>query len=497
MSVSFNNIPSALRVPLFYVEIDNSMANTAQENQRTLLIGQMTTGTAQPNVAIKVSSVTTVAGLCGQGSMLHTMMARYLANDGIAEVWILPLADDTTEMTQAVGSISIGQVASESGILSLYIAGTRVQLSVRDSYTTAEIASELAAKINANGDLPLTATVDTSTVQLKAKNYGVCGNSIDLRLNYLGTAGGESTPAGLTVTITPMTGGAGVPDLTDGLANLQDRAFDFIINPYTDTTSLNDLRDFLSDQTGRWAWDKQIYGHAFSVAQGTYGELGTLGEARNDQHATIWGVYDNPNTDYDLAAAMVGAIAGPIRNDPGRPTQTLQVLGVLAPPLESRFTLTERNNLLYSGISTFVVTDDDTIQVENTITTYQRNKFGAADDSYLQIETLYLLMYVNRYMRTQVTSKFARMKLAEDGTRFAAGQAIVTPAVIKAELIAQYKTLEFNGYVQGAAAFAKGIIVEKDPNNPNRVNVVWPGTLINQLRIFAVLNQFRLISPTE
>ncbi|CAK7026037.1 phage tail sheath C-terminal domain-containing protein [Saezia sanguinis] len=226
-------------------------------------------------------------------------------------------------------------------------------------------------------------------------------------------------------------------------------------------------------------------------------ELGTLGEARNDQHATIWGVYDNPNTDYDLAAAMVGAIAGPIRNDPGRPTQTLQVLGVLAPPLESRFTLTERNNLLYSGISTFVVTDDDTIQVENTITTYQRNKFGAADDSYLQIETLYLLMYVNRYMRTQVTSKFARMKLAEDGTRFAAGQAIVTPAVIKAELIAQYKTLEFNGYVQGAAAFAKGIIVEKDPNNPNRVNVVWPGTLINQLRIFAVLNQFRLISPTE
>lgn len=497
MSVSFNQIPSALRVPLFYVEIDNSMANTAQEVQRTLLIGQMTTGSAKPNIPERVSSVSTVAGLCGRGSVLHTMISKYLANDSMGEIWILPLTDDTTGMTQAKGSVEFTSVASEPGILSLYIAGARVQLTIRNSDTTAEIAAALAAKVNANANLPVTATVESNAVQFTAKNRGVCGNTIDLRLNYLGTAGGESTPIGLGVTLNRMAGGTGSPDLVAGLANLQDRAFDFIINPYTDTTSLNDLRDFLSDQNGRWAWDKQIYGHAFSVAYGTYGELSALGQSRNDQHATIWGVYDSPNTGYDMAAAMVGAIAAAIRNDPGRPTQTLQVLGVLPPPLESRFTLTERNNLLYSGISTFVVTDDDTIQVENTITTYQRNKYGAADDSYLQVETLFLLMYVNRFMRAQITSKFARMKLAEDGTRFAAGQAIVTPAIIKAELIAQYKTLEFGGYVQNSKLFAQNIIVEKDPSNPNRINVIWPGTLINQLRIFAVQNQFRLTSPME
>jgi hypothetical protein len=37
-----------------------------------------------------------------------------------------------------------------------------------------------------------------------------------------------------------------------------------------------------------------------------------------------------------------------------------------------------------------------------------------------------------------------------------------------------------------------GLVVEKDTTNPNRVNVLWPGTLINQLRIFAMLVQFRL-----
>ena len=63
---------------------------------------------------------------------------------------------------------------------------------------------------------------------------------------------------------------------------------------------------------------------------------------------------------------------------------------------------------------------------------------------------------------------------------------------IKADQIAEYQTLVFNGYAQDAEAFAKNIIVEQNASNPNRVDVLWPGTLINQLRIFALLNQFRL-----
>jgi phage tail sheath gpL-like len=41
MTVPFSRVPSNLRTPLFYVEFDNSMANTATATQRTLLIGQM------------------------------------------------------------------------------------------------------------------------------------------------------------------------------------------------------------------------------------------------------------------------------------------------------------------------------------------------------------------------------------------------------------------------------------------------------------------------
>ncbi|HHH0684251.1 TPA: phage tail sheath subtilisin-like domain-containing protein [Yersinia enterocolitica] len=492
MTIPFTNIPSNLRTPLFFAEFDNSQANTATTTQRTLIIGQMLDSSTLPaDVPVLVSSVATVAGQCGAGSMLHGQMAAYLANDTAGEIYILPLRD-ATAMVAATGKITVTTQASATGVISLYIAGIRVQVAVVATDEVAAVATALTAAINTTASLPVTAAAVGAVITLTAKNKGAHGNTLDLRLNYLGSAGGETTPDSLVLTFTPMAGGAGAPELDDALANLQDRTFDFIINPYTDTASLNKIKEFLSDSTGRWSYAEQLYGHSFAAQSGTYGQLTAAGELRNDQHASLLGVNGSPTPSYIWSAAYVGAIAQSLRNDPGRPLQTLAISGVLAPPLASRFTLTERNNLLHSGISTVTVTDDGTVQVENIITTYQKNKYGAEDDSYLQIETLFLLMFVTRYLRTQVTSKFARMKLAADGTRFAPGSAIITPNIIRAELIAQYQTLEFNGYVQDAKGFAKGLIVEKNASNPNRVDVLWTGVLINQLRIFAVLNQFRL-----
>jgi phage tail sheath gpL-like len=160
--------------------------------------------------------------------------------------------------------------------------------------------------------------------------------------------------------------------------------------------------------------------------------------------------------------------------------------------LQSRFNLSQRNTLLFDGVSTFTVADDGTVAIENLITTYQTNAFGQPDNSYLEIETMFLLAYVLRRLRTLVTSKYARVKLAANGTRFAPGSGIVTPNIIKADQIAEYQAMEFEGYVQGSDIFAQSIIVEQNASNPNRVDVLWPGILINQLRIFALLAQFRL-----
>ncbi|HCC7945859.1 phage tail sheath subtilisin-like domain-containing protein [Citrobacter freundii] len=501
--IPFSNVPSNLRTPLFYAEVDNSQANTATVNQNTLIIGQMlSTGTATADEPVICASTPNAKVLAGQGSMLASMMDVYLQNDSSGTIYLLPVMDAATGMTGAEWALVVTGVPTANGVISLYIAGIRVQVAVVPTDTSDIISGAIVTAIGANADLPVTAQLvaatadDPAKVKLTAKNKGALGNTIDIRLNYLGASGSEYSPPGVDIAITKMTGGAGTPDLTTALANLHDTNYDFIVFPYDDTTSLDAVRDFLNDQTGRWSYSQQTYGHAFGATSGTYGVLTAKGEGRNDQHASLMGVNDSPSPSYLWAAGYAGAAAVSLRNDPGRPLQTLVIRGVLAPPMTSRFSLTERNTLLYSGISTFTVQPDNSVQIENVITTYQLNGYGQPDDSYLQVETLFLLMFCMRDMRSIVTSKFGRVKLAKDGTRFAPGSALVTPSTIKAELIAEYQSLEWQGYVQDSKGFAAGLIVEQNASNPNRVDVLWDGILINQLRIFAVLAQFRL-QPTS
>ena len=153
--------------------------------------------------------------------------------------------------------------------------------------------------------------------------------------------------------------------------------------------------------------------------------------------------------------------------------------------------MTERQSLLSNGIAT-QYTESGYMRIERAITTYQKNAFGDADNSYLDSETLHTLAYVTRQLRSCITSKYPRHKLADDGTRFGAGQAVVTPSVIRAELIALYAKLEKKAIVENSDLFAQYLVVERDEDDPNRINVLLPPDLVNQLRVFAVLNQFRL-----
>jgi phage tail sheath gpL-like len=492
VTIAFKNIPQNLRVPLFYAELDNSHANTAASTLRALLIGQMTatgTGTADtPQISAGPADANLVGGV---GSMLAAMTQAYRNADPFGELWYLPLADDP-EAVAATGTVTITAPPTSPGVLSLYIAGMLVSLSVSNSQTVAQIGTALAGVINQNQNLPVTAAAAAGVVTLTAKNAGLAGNGIDVQLNYLGTPGGQVTPAGMTVDIAPMAGGLLNPDLTAGLANLTDMAFDFIALPYTDTASLDAMKSLLSSTTGRWSWSQQVYGGCYSAYEGTLGDLTTFGTTRNDEHMSITGYSDSPSPPWCWAATLAGAVAVSANADPALPLQTCALPGILPPPVASQFSITERNVLLWDGISTFTVAQDGTVAIENQVTTYQVNSFGMPDDSYLEVETLNTIAYILRQLKADVTSKYSRVKLAADGTKFAPGSAIVTPGIIRAGQIAKYQELEYNGYVQQSDVFASAIIVEINATNPNRVDVLYPAILINQLRIFALLFQFSL-----
>ncbi|NIJ07239.1 phage tail sheath gpL-like [Sphingomonas vulcanisoli] len=491
-AIPFQHLPSNIRAPLFYAELDNSQANTSAQTQRTLIVGQMlTAGSASPGVPVQAMSVAAAKALGGVGSIIAGMAAAYRASDPTGEVWLLPLLDDGSAAA-ATGSVALTGTTAVTGTVSLYIAGQPLSVAIASGQTAAQAATTIGAAITAAADMPVTASVSSGTITLTAKNKGFVGNDIDIRLNYQGSAAGEFLPAGLSATVTAMSGGSVNPSLTQPLVNLQDMSFDFIVMSLNDTTSTAAMKAFLGEVSGRWSPLQQLYGGTFYGLRGTSGTAAAWGAALNDQHAVVLPAYDSPSPSWVWAADLAGTAAMSLRADPALPLQYLTLSTVLSPPIASRWPLVLRNQMLYSGCSTYTVDANGSVTIENIVTTYVTNGQGQADNSYLEVETLYTLAYALRFMRARVQANYSRKKLAADGTRLIPGTNVVTPSTIRADIIAAYRELEAAGITQQSDVFSANLVVQQNVQNPNRVDVLWPAILVDQLRVFALLAQFRL-----
>ena len=487
MAINFTYYPDSNRVPGVYVEMDPSQANTATVLQRTLLLGQvLSTGLATPDTAFIAESPAQVQQMCGRGSMLEQMALRYLQRDPFGALYLLPLADNAAGV-EAAGEIAVTGTATQSGTVNCYIGGVRVQSLARTNDTATVVAAALAAAINANPDLGVTAVATTGTIALTSVGKGEAFNDIVVQFDYLGAAGGENGVPGISFAVTPMAGGAGNPDITIGLANLSSMAFDFIGLPYTDTASLDAMKDFLADDVGRWSWSQMVYGGAFSAFRGTLGECTTFGLGRNDQHVSVMAFNESPDPVWVWTSEVVAQCAASLRVDPGLPLQYIGT-SLKAPPIADQWTIGERNTLLYSGMSTFRVGDDGTVAIERMCTTYQKNLAGATDNSYLDVETMYGLTYVARDLTNFLATRYARKKLVSDQTQILAGSNCVNSLMIKASVINEYRALQADGYVQNADTFARNVVVENAGNG--LVKILAPVDLVNQLRQIAIKLQF-------
>jgi phage tail sheath gpL-like len=496
--ISFAQIPAGIKIPLYWVEVDPSQAGLPMLHMRSLLVGTMTTdGTATPDVPVIIGTQMQADDKFGIGSELARMFKCFFSNNFANEVWGAPVAEPVGA-TAATGTIVVTAPPTEAGTIHLYIGGQHVPVNIGGTDTVDEVAQAILDAIVAHEDLPVTATLTTATLTLTAMFKGANSNDIRVELNYFGKLGGEVLPIGLALTLPVtnfLTGGAGVPEFDTLIANMGEQEFEYVALPYTDSTSLMawEIEYGFSD-TGRWGWMRQHFGHVFSARRGTYSDLVTFGLSRNSGVVSVMAFEEEtPTPVYELCAAYTAKAQRSLANDPARPLQSLQLLGTLPAPFQLRFNWLELNAMATSGLAIQKVWPGSGYpQIAREQTTYQLNLYGYGDDAYELVTTLATLALVLRNQRQAITSKYPRSKLADDGTLFGPGQAIVTPGIIRAELVAQARIDEYNGLVENIQQFKAHLLVERDPNNPNRLNVLYPPDLINQLRIFAVLAQFRL-----
>ena len=485
MAISFDSIPASLRTPGAYIEFNNELAGATGLMHKVVAFGQrLATGSQAAGIPVRVTNPTQAITLFGRGSMLALSITAALFANAEIELWAIA-SDDLGAGQLAAGSISVTAAPSGAGTLYLYIGGARVSVGITAGDDANAVATSISAAINAQLDLPVIASAATNVVTVTARHKGEVFNGFDLRDSYYN----EAMPSGLALDFSALTDGAGNPEMGGSIDAMGDEWFNWIINPYTDTANLVALETELDDRYGPM---RQIGCRAFSAFNGTHGETGTFGSARNNPHITCLGIGDSPTPAFIAAAINAAVAALSLSIDPARPLQTKILKGMKAPAKHKQWVRQERNLLLFDGISTYSVDVDGTCRIERQITMYQTNSGGLADASYLDIctpETLERIRFEQRVLQTQ---KYPRHKLANDGTNFGAGQAIVTPKIWRGELLALFKKLEEKGWVEDYAAYDANLIVERDVDDRNRLN--WRDTpnLVNQARVFAGKQQFIL-----
>jgi phage tail sheath gpL-like len=491
MPVLFNQIPANLRVPLFYAEV-NAGQSPFQGPSRTLLMGQrLASGSAPAGAPVRLDG--DEQALAGAGSQLAEMALWARQNHPFGEIWLMPLADPAGVAATFTITVAVGILGSQ-GTASVYINGEKVSVAVGVTDTNATVAAALSAAINQgyykfgrNLTFPLLASVTTNVVTLTSRNVGALGNKNSVLKDLVGDEGSLQTHLTIAAGVT----GTGVPTLGAALAALGDSEYDFICAPYADTTSLDVIKDFLGDVSGRWAPIQQLYGHYFTAMFDTFSNVAAFGNGRNDPNVTIMGAANSPSPPWRWAAAMGARIAND-KNLGGeadqayrisRPVQTLEMVGIRPP--QNRidwWSITQRNQLYQDGIAGFKVNVDGTVMLDRAVTTYQVNSYAQPDITWLDVETRLQMVYFVRYTRQRITQKFGRHALADDNPNNHPG--IVTAKILKAECIHIYVELENGGLVENSDAFALALVVERS-TDPNRVNAYLPVDSINQFRVFA------------
>lgn len=492
--MALTQIPTNIKVPLFYAQMDASGNATTAGWNPALIIGQPLTGTGSANTLYQVSTAAEVEALFGKGSMIHRQAIAYFAQDKLGEVYVYAVADPTGD--KATGKITLTGTATASGILHLGIAGQHLGIGVSVGDTADDIGALIAAALPLHAstptDYPVSAGNTSGVVTLTAKHKGHdAGNFLKLEVSPLGVAGRQTVPAGLTCVVTstmgkaPMTPGSGDPDLSDLSTNISTSDFDMFVPGFVN--DLSDLQTELSDATGRWGYERQQYGHAVSAYVATSSEETTFASGVDDQHLTVVGFEGNDasfdpkvaNPPYELSAAFAGQCFKSLRIDPAQPCQTLAFANSLdgkvkfrAPAQADRWSMAVRNSLLTDGIATVNYSKDGKIKIEREVTT-------SKTDAFEDLTVLFTSMKWLRELRAAIEGSFGRSKLNA-----------LTLKAIKACVVAKFAELEALEITQDTEGFADSLVVQVNDEDPNRIDVLAAPQYVSQLRVVALNNRF-------
>jgi phage tail sheath gpL-like len=412
---------------------------------------------AVPNVPMQIFSPEHCGANFGFGFMLHRLAVQAFLGSAGVETWVIPQSEAGGSV-KAAGKISITGPATAAGTLYIYIAGIVVPVSVASGDAATAVAGNIITAINAMKELPVTAVVGTNAydVTVTSKSSGPWGNAISILMN-LGL--NQAVPAGLSVTITSMANGAGVPTIATALNALgtgdgaNDAFFTDMVHGYgQDTTTLDAVLLYVgSGNTATGLWDSLV-GRPFrslvgDTAAGSAGltALTTLsGNRKSDRATGVIAVPGAPNHPAEIAALTIGVIAA-VNNDLAEGSYLgLTLPGIIPGAVADRWTSTydNRDAAVKAGISPTRVRSG-VVQLQNVISFYRPDDVPVTSNGYRSMRNISILQNILANIR----SNFDREKWQ--------GVSIVKDTIAVTDIASRKKSRDIDSVIDDLTALAK------------------------------------------
>ena len=489
MTVAFNEIPYSWRVKGVYGEVKPRYDRKGLTDwpAKVLILGQrLVSGSATSLTSYPITRGDQAPALFGAGSQAAQMVDAFKTANRFTEVWAMGVDDAVG--AAAVWTLTLTGAPTSSGTLVTWIHGKRIAVGVSASDTVTTIATALAAAINAETSLALTATSAAGVVTMTAKHKGTCGNQIDIRVNYWPD---EATPAGITAAIAQTTVGATDPSIAAALAAIVNSWYTDIVVAWTDSANMALLE---ADLVRRYQAMGKLDAHAYTCVTGTYATVTTWSSTRNSQFVTTLPFKGALSAPWQIAAALGGLASYHLTNDPARQLGSLVLPGILAPRDVDQYIDSEQNLMLGKGLSTWDALPDGTIVLNRVVTNYTKSTLNVADDAWLDIMVPKTNSRIRYDWNVFASLQYPRHKLADDGAPSVFNPdnsgIVVTPKTMMASWVARAKKYADAGWIEDLDYTKANSFFERNANDKNRLDGRQAYRIIGNLIVLAGSMEF-------
>lgn len=426
---------------------------TSDTAQSVLLVGQMV------SAAIVAASTPTDllreddgANYFGAGSIIDfACRAAFLANPFV-KMTAVGVADAGVK---AAGTVTFVGAAAISTVYRLRIAGVEYATDITVGDAIATMATNVAAKVNADPNCPVTAGAASGVVTLTADNGGTVGNGIAIR-------GAFDAPVAQVVTVATLSGaslsaGTGAVSIAAALASATGKRYHKIAVLLDDSASGGAAKSSTDSEGDAEHNHGEVYVQACNAVLATSTALAL---AQNANRGILASISGSESWSVAICAAMAAAMS---REEVAtRPYNTMVLNGILPPPVTTRWTRTETRTLLDNGCTPLVVLPGEQVAILRAVVTGVKNASGNFDYSTLDVTKIQGFDFFRDNIILMFNSNYPKARWADSDPDGLLPSDVATPEKVKADLINVARDMEALGIVSNVDALKDQFLVEKN-----------------------------------